>query len=175
MTGHTPVVLETMHSDCLDEACEHADPSGGADPSDCPLTPIVCCEACSDNTEADDWMPVTEWPCPEATQRSDTPQIKQRLLDEYRAQQENHMNTAQHATTTVTRHQVRMENTTAEGLSRRDIGDFLHQADLAFEKAKGRIVMADDDYYVRGDEEGITAYFETEAPKTTGPIGPLAA
>jgi hypothetical protein len=78
------------------------------------------------------------------------------------------VNTVQHTTTTVTRHQVRMKNTSSEGLNRRDLGDFLHQADLAFEKAKGRIVMADDDYYVRGDEGGITAYFETENAAPSG-------
>lgn len=75
------------------------------------------------------------------------------------------MNTAKHTTTTVTRHKVRMDNTSSAGISRRDLGDFLHQADQAFEKAKGRPVEYDDDYYVTGDEEGITATFETEQPK----------
>lgn len=77
------------------------------------------------------------------------------------------MNTAQHTKTTVTRHRVRMENTSTAGISRRDLGDFLHQADQAFETAKGRPVRYDDDYYVTGDEEGVTATFETEAEKVT--------
>ncbi len=72
------------------------------------------------------------------------------------------MNTAQHTRTTVTRHRVRVENTSPSGLSRRDIGDLLHQADKAFEEAKGRPVQYDDDYYVVGDEEGVSAVFETE-------------
>lgn len=77
------------------------------------------------------------------------------------------MNTTKHTTTTVTRHRVQMENTSPSGISRRDLGDFLHQADKAFADAKRRPVEYDDDYYVRGDEEGITAYFETEANKPT--------
>ncbi|PZE33986.1 hypothetical protein DEJ21_14145 [Curtobacterium sp. MCSS17_006] len=72
------------------------------------------------------------------------------------------MNTAQHHKKKITRHEVRIENTGPAGLSRRDIGDFLHQADAAFEAAKGRGVDYDDDYYVVGDEEGLTAVFETE-------------
>jgi hypothetical protein len=84
------------------------------------------------------------------------------------------MNTVKHTKTTVTRHRVQMENTSPSGISRRDLSDFIHQADQAFEEAKGRNIQYDDDYYVRGDEGGITAHFETEAPKTAGPIGPLA-
>lgn len=85
------------------------------------------------------------------------------------------MNTAQHTTTTVARHKVRMENTSSAGISRRDLGDFLHQADQAFEKAKGRPVQYDDDYYVTGDEEGITATFETEQRKPTIVVNEAAA
>lgn len=71
------------------------------------------------------------------------------------------MNTAQHKTTTVTRHEVRVENTSNGRMSRRDVSDLLHQADAAFEETKGRNAQYDDDYYVVGDEEGMSAIWET--------------
>lgn len=69
------------------------------------------------------------------------------------------MKTAQHQKSTVTRHRIVM----AGPITRRDISDFVHQVDAAFAAAKGREVAYDNDYYVTGDEDGITATFETES------------
>lgn len=85
MTKHTPYVEETVAADCVYGDCEHEGPF-----DDCPTIPKVLCQGCMDVefAENEDEARGIEWPCPQATQRSDTPQIKQRLLDEYRAQQE---------------------------------------------------------------------------------------
>lgn len=69
------------------------------------------------------------------------------------------MNTVQHKKTTVVRHEVVMHGP----ITARDFGDFAHQVNAIFESVKGRPIEYDDDYYVSGDEDGLTATFETEA------------
>lgn len=73
------------------------------------------------------------------------------------------MNTVQHKVKTVARHELRMVGP----ITARDLSDFVRQVDNAFEAAKGRTVAYDDDYYVTGDEEGLTATFETEEERST--------
>jgi len=68
------------------------------------------------------------------------------------------MNTVMHNKSTVTRHEIRMEGP----VTARDLGDFQHQVNSIFKQMKGREIEFDDDYYVTGDEEGLTATFETE-------------
>lgn len=66
------------------------------------------------------------------------------------------MNTVQRKSSTVTRYELTMTGP----ITARDIGDFIHQVNAQYEELKGRPVKNDDDYYVTGDEEGLTATFE---------------
>lgn len=68
------------------------------------------------------------------------------------------MNTVQHKKSTVTKHELQMSGP----ITARDIGDFVHQVNRIFADVNGRPVEYDDDYLVIGDEEGLTAVFETE-------------
>lgn len=73
------------------------------------------------------------------------------------------MNTAKHTTTSITKHEVKMDGEDWTGkVNRRDIGDFIHQADQEYESAMGHKVNSDDAYYVRGDEDGLTAFWTTD-------------
>ena len=67
------------------------------------------------------------------------------------------MNTVQHKRTTVIKHEIVMSGP----ITSRDIADFKMQVDREFKAASGRDVYFDDDYYVSGDAEGLTATFET--------------
>lgn len=69
------------------------------------------------------------------------------------------MNTVQHNSKTVTRHELRMNGP----ITARDIADFVHQVNRIFESTNGRPVNFDDDYYVTGDEDGLIATFETKS------------
>lgn len=68
------------------------------------------------------------------------------------------MNTVQHEKKTITRHELRMSGP----INARDIGDFVNQVNRMFVDITGRPVQYDDDYTVVGDEDGLTASFETE-------------
>jgi hypothetical protein len=70
------------------------------------------------------------------------------------------MNTVQRKTTTVIRYELTMNGP----ITARDIGDFVQQVNAQFEQIKGHPVMHDDDYYVTGDGESITAFFEARGP-----------
>lgn len=67
------------------------------------------------------------------------------------------MNTVQHNTKTVTRHELVMNGP----ITARDLSDFVMQVDRIYEQVKGRPVKHDDDYMVTCDEDGLTARFET--------------
>jgi len=69
------------------------------------------------------------------------------------------VNTVQHKTKTIEKHTITMEGP----ITARDLGDFQMQVNNIFEKEKGRPVRYDDDYYVTGNEDGLTATFETES------------
>lgn len=69
------------------------------------------------------------------------------------------MNTVQHSKTTVTRHALTMHGP----ITARDIGDFVVQVNSIFEGVTGSPVSHDDDYYVTGDGESLTATFEVES------------
>lgn len=74
------------------------------------------------------------------------------------------MNTVQHKKSTVTRHEIRMHGP----ITARDIGDFVHQVNAIYEEVTGHPVRHDDAYYVTGDDEGLTATFETEEGSSDG-------
>jgi hypothetical protein len=68
------------------------------------------------------------------------------------------MNTVQRKAITVTRYELTMTGP----VTARDISDFIQQVDAQFEQIMGRHVKNDNDYYVTGDGESITATFESE-------------
>lgn len=71
------------------------------------------------------------------------------------------MNTVQAKKKTVHRHELRMNGP----ITARDIHDFVIQVDQGYEAITGHPPQSDDAYYVVGDEEGITAVFETKEKK----------
>ncbi len=73
------------------------------------------------------------------------------------------MNTVKTSKSTKIVHKVEMEGITERGaVTRRDIGDFIMQADRHYEATMGHKVRSDDAYYVFGDEDGLTAYWEAD-------------
>lgn len=74
------------------------------------------------------------------------------------------MNTVQHKKKIVTRHEIHMDGP----ITARDMGDFIMQVERIFFTVKGREVKFDDDYYVTGDEDGLTATFETKTKEVSG-------
>ena len=68
------------------------------------------------------------------------------------------MNTVQHKKSMITRHELVMYGP----ITARDLGDFIHQVDSKYQEITGHATQSDDAYYVTGNEDGLTATFETK-------------
>jgi hypothetical protein len=74
------------------------------------------------------------------------------------------MNTVQHKRTQVVRHELHM----AGPITARDLHDFVTQVERMYEEAVGVPRQHDNSYMVTGDDEGLTATFETLREASVG-------